>query len=125
LLANWAGVKMQRSQTPYEYIHRLSQVAPAQAAALERLGDIYVRDFWADPESTDHPRRTGETAELPGLWKPLQRAFFLYMLRHPYFLRLLPASLSGLLSSVLRRERSQKAAEVRVEEDVKMEEEPL
>jgi len=119
LLANWAGVRMQRSQTPYEYIHRLSQVAPAQAAALERLGDIYVRDLWADPESTDHPLRTGETAELPGLWKSLQRAFFVYMLQHPYFLRLLPASLSGLLGSVLRRERSQKAAEVKVEEDVK------
>lgn len=125
LLANWAGVRMQRSQTPYEYIQKLSQVAPAQAAALERFGDIYVRDFWADPESTDHPRRTGETAELPGLWKSLQRAFFVYMLRHPYFLRLLPAGLLRLVGSLLRRGHSQEAAEVRVEEDLKAEEEPL
>lgn len=108
LLANWAGITLQRSQTPYEYISTLAAVAPEQAPALERLGDIYVRDLWADPASIEHPRRTGETEELPALWKHLQPAFFLYVARHPYFLRWLPARLSSLLRTRLTRLRAQR-----------------
>jgi transglutaminase-like putative cysteine protease len=121
LLANWAGVGIQDSQTPYESIHALSNLAPAQAPTLERFGDIYVRDLWAAPESTDHPRHTGETGELPGLWNRLQPAFFMYVLRHPHFLRSLSEGLLSSLSSILRRERSLRSGEVKVEEDLKLE----
>src|SRR2546423_1768284 len=86
LLASWAGISLRRSQTPYEYVHALSEVVPEQAVTIERLGDIYVRDRWADPSSSEHPRRTGEVKELPGIWKILQPRLFLYVLRHPHFL---------------------------------------
>lgn len=100
LLANWAGVPRQRSQTPYEYIHTLIELNPEQATTLERFGDIYVRDLWADPASKEHPRRSGETRELPDLWQRLQRTFFIYLLRHPYFLGWLPLRLWSLLGRV-------------------------
>lgn len=103
VLANWAGISLSRSQTPYEYIHALSQVAPDEAMTLERLGDIYVRDVWADPASREHPRRTGEVNELPDLWKGLQPHLFLYVLRHPYFLRRLPARIGSFINSRRRR----------------------
>jgi hypothetical protein len=98
MLANWAGISIQRSQTPYEYIHALSQETPDQAVTLERLGDIYVRDRWADPNSTDHPHRTGEIEELPGIWKQLQPRLFLHVLRHPHFLRWLPIQISRFIT---------------------------
>jgi Transglutaminase-like superfamily len=115
LLANWAGITLRRSQTPYEYISTLAAVAPEQAPALERLGNIYVRDLWADPASNEHPRRTGETDELPGLWKRLQPALFLYVARHPYFLRWLPARLSGLLRTRLTRLSARQRSKPEVE----------
>jgi transglutaminase-like putative cysteine protease len=87
LLASWAGIKLQPSQTPYEYVHELAEVAPKDSELIERLGDIYVRERWADPESEEHPRRKGELGELPGLWSRLQPRLFLYVLRHPHFLR--------------------------------------
>jgi len=87
ILANWAGISIQPSQTPYEYLHTLSEATPDQAITLERLGDIYVRERWADPASPEHPQRTGETQELPGLWRILQPRLFLYLLQHPHFLR--------------------------------------
>jgi hypothetical protein len=95
LLANWAGISIQRSQTPYEYVHALADAAPDQAVTLERLGDIYVRDRWADPSTEEHPRRSGEIRELPSLWKRLQPRLFLYVLRHPHFLKWLPGSIGG------------------------------
>lgn len=104
ILANWAGISIERSKTPYEYLGALATVAPEQSVAIERLGDIYVRDLWADPASSEHPRRTGEMDELPGLWKLLQPRLFFYVLRHPYFLRWLPERVLGLLS----RRRSRK-----------------
>lgn len=115
LLANWAGVTLQRSQTPYEYIRTLAAVAPEQAVTLERLGDIYVRDLWADPASMEHPRRSGETQELPTLWKRLQPAFFLYAMRHPYFLRWLPERVGSLLSNRLAQLRARRDSQ---EEDL-------
>jgi transglutaminase-like putative cysteine protease len=118
LLANWAGVSIQRSLTPYEYLSKLAVIAPEQTTTLERLGDIYVRDLWADPSSTEHPRHSGETQELPALWKRLQPVFFLYVVRHPYFLRWLPASFSNLLGSIVKRRRSQHTSDVKVEVDL-------
>jgi hypothetical protein len=118
LLANWAGVSIQRSLTPYEYLSKLATIAPEQTTSLERLGDIYVRDLWADPADGEHPRRTGETQELPALWKRLQPFFFLYVVRHPYFLRWLPASFSNLLSNVGKLKRSQHTSDVKVEVDL-------
>jgi hypothetical protein len=84
----------------------LATVTPQDAEILERLGDIYVRDHWADPQSKDHPQRTGEMNELPGLWKRLQPHLFLYVLRHPYFLRWLPQRISTVLSSLRSRRRA-------------------
>jgi Transglutaminase-like superfamily/TgpA N-terminal domain/Domain of unknown function (DUF4129) len=95
-LANWAGISIKPSQTPYEYMQTLAEATPQEAMTLERLGDIYVRDRWADPASAEHPRRTGEIAELPGMWKRLQPRLFLHVLRHPHFLRWLPQQLSAL-----------------------------
>jgi transglutaminase superfamily protein/transglutaminase TgpA-like protein/uncharacterized protein DUF4129 len=96
-LANWAGISIKPSQTPYEYMQTLAEATPQEAMTLERLGDIYVRDRWADPASAEHPRSTGEIAELPGMWKRLQPRLFLHVLRHPHFLRWLPKQLSALV----------------------------
>ncbi len=94
MLAEWAGVKKRSSQTPYEYFQELSVTtlpASDDALALERLGDIYVRDRWADPESEEHPGHRGEFAELVLLWRRLQPRLFFYVLRHPFFLLKVPA----------------------------------
>ncbi len=90
VLANWAGLSPRRSQTPYEYAHALAAAVPEQAVTIERLGDLYVRDRWADPSSTEHPRRNGEIDEIPRIWKVLQPRLFIYLARHPHFLRWLP-----------------------------------
>jgi transglutaminase-like putative cysteine protease len=90
LIANWAGVSLQTSLTPYEYVEGLSVVAPQEAVTLQRLGDIYVRELWADPRSADHPERTGEINEMQGLWTHLQPRLFLYLMRHPSFLYAMP-----------------------------------
>jgi len=91
LLANWAGIDLRLSQTPYEYAHALAAAAPAEAVTIERLSDIYVREIWADPHSPEHPRRSGEIGEMESLWQRLQPRLFLYVLRHPSFLLALPA----------------------------------
>ncbi len=96
-LANWAGIALKPSQTPYEYMQTLAEAAPSEAITLERLGDIYVRDRWADPNSAEHPRRTGEITQLPEIWKYLQPRLFVHVLRHPYFLRWLPQHVSVLI----------------------------
>jgi hypothetical protein len=70
---------------------------------LERLGDIYVRDRWADPTDAEHPRRTGEIVEIPDMWKRLQPRLFLYVLRHPHFLRWLPQQFSAFVRKVWPR----------------------
>jgi hypothetical protein len=111
LLADWAGIEIHRSQTPYEYLHDLAETTPGDAATLERLGDIYVRDLWADPASEEHPRRTGEVNELLSMWKRLQPHLFLYMLRHPHFIRWLPMRLWSLAISTWRRYRPRRLEE--------------
>ncbi len=78
-------------------MHKLAEAAPDEAVTLERLGDIYVRGRWADPASAEHPRLTGEIAELPDMWKRLQPPLFLHLLRHPHFLRWIPERLSDFI----------------------------
>lgn len=121
MLANWAGIAIKPSQTPYEYMQTLAEATPQEAVTLERLGDIYVRDRWADPASQEHPRRTGEIAELPGMWKRLQPRLLLHVLRHPYFLRWLPQQLSALV----RKARPRRSTREHPQKDVYiLEEEP-
>lgn len=112
MLAGWAGIEMKRSQTPYEYMQELALSTPHEAETLERLGDIYVRDRWADPSSSDHPRRSGEIEQLPALWKRLQPQLFLYVLRHPHFLRWLPQTVGQSLSSFRQRRRAKRVPDV-------------
>jgi transglutaminase-like putative cysteine protease len=114
VLANWAGVELRLSQTPYEYLHDLSVATPQYADSLERFGNIYVRERWADPQSPEHPERTGEVNELRTLWQKLQPALFLYVLRHPRFLRRIPAKLSRFLTSM----HVQRKKHIDVEDDV-------
>ncbi len=121
-LANWAGISIKPSQTPYEYMQTLAEAAPGEAIILERLGDLYVRDRWADPTSTEHPHRTGEMAELPNMWKILQPRLFLQVLRHPYFLRWLLQQVSVISRKAWPRRTNGELAE---EEDIYISEEEL
>ncbi|MHB8600159.1 MAG: transglutaminase TgpA family protein [Ktedonobacteraceae bacterium] len=109
MLAAWAGISLERSQTPYEYIGSVAEVTPQDATALQRFGDIYVRDLWADPGSADHPRRNGEVNELPSLWKKIQPHLFWYVIRHPRFLRYIPARFMGVLRQTRARRRAKRA----------------
>ncbi|HLX40015.1 MAG TPA: transglutaminase domain-containing protein, partial [Ktedonobacteraceae bacterium] len=109
LLAAWAGISLERSQTPYEYIGTVAEVTPQDATALQRFGDIYVREIWADPRSEDHPRRTGEVNELPTLWKHIQPHLFWYVIRHPKFLRYIPDRALGFLRQSRARQRARHA----------------
>ncbi|HVB73580.1 MAG TPA: transglutaminaseTgpA domain-containing protein [Ktedonobacteraceae bacterium] len=97
VLAKWAGIAPRRSQTPYEYAHALAEAVPEQAVTIERLGDIYVRDRWADPASPEHPRQSGEVHEIARIWKILQPRLFIYLARHPHFLRWLPARVGAYI----------------------------
>lgn len=109
MLANWAGLSPRRSQTPYEYAHVLSEAVPEQAVTIERLGDLYVRDRWADPASAEHPLHSGEIDEIPRIWKVLQPHLFIYLARHPHFLRWLPNKAGTFISkrwSSRRKRRS-------------------
>lgn len=109
VLANWAGLSPRRWQTPYEYARVLAEAVPDQAVTIERLGDIYVRERWADPVSPEHPRSSGEINEIPHIWKALQPRLFLYLARHPHFLRWLPNKIGGFISRrrASRRRRRQ------------------
>lgn len=118
VLAAWAGVSGKRSQTPHEYMLALSAAVPEDAVTLERLGDIYARERWADPESPEHPNRSGEASELLGLWKPLQRTLALYALRHPHFLRKWPAGFGALTRHLFFRRTRRSTSTVVVEEDL-------
>ncbi len=109
LLAEWAGISLERSQTPYEYIGTVAEITPQDATALRRFGDIYVREIWADPESADHPRRSGEVNELPSLWKNIQPHLFWYVIRHPRFLRYIPARVTTILRQSRARRRARRA----------------
>jgi len=108
LLANWAGIQLRPSQTPYEYVQGVAAYTPQDALVLERLGDIYVRDKWANPESSEHPLRSGEIDELPSLWRRVQPHLFLYVLRHPSFLRWVPQRIGAFVVKLWRRRRMRK-----------------
>ncbi len=108
VLANWAGIKLRPSQTPYEYMQDLATVTPKDSELIERLGDIYVRERWADPESEEHPRRKGELSELPGMWSRLQPRLFFYVLRHPHFLRSIPLRVGNFFSAWRARHRRER-----------------
>ena len=114
LLAEWAGISLERSQTPYEYIGAIAEITPQDATALRRFGDIYVREIWADPKSEDHPRRSGEVDELPSLWKNIQPHLFWYVIRHPRFLRYVPSR----VMTILRQSRAQRRARRAFDEDL-------
>jgi hypothetical protein len=111
VLASWAGIEQRPSQTPYEYLHGLTQATPDEAITLERLGDIYVRERWADPNGVDHPSRNGEMQELRTLWQRLQPRLFRYVVRHPYFLRQLPRHISTFLADRRKRRRAKRLAD--------------
>jgi hypothetical protein len=111
ILANWAGIKLKPAQTPSEYMQELAVIVPTEAATIERLGDIYVRERWADPQGKEHPHRSGEVNELHGLWKRLQPRLFFYVLRHPHFLRWLPERMWGFVSSFWMRRRARRLSE--------------
>ena len=98
LLANWAGLSTRRSQTPYEYAQALAEAVPEQSVTIERLGDLYVRERWANPASPEHPRSSGEIEEIPRIWKALQPRLFMYLARHPHFLRWLPNKVGSFMS---------------------------
>lgn len=108
LLTDWAGIQLKPSQTPYEYIQGVAASTPQDALVLERLGDIYVRDKWANPESPEHPLRSGEIHELPSLWRRIQPHLFLYVLRHPSFLRWLPRRIGKFAATLRKRRRLRK-----------------
>jgi transglutaminase-like putative cysteine protease len=117
LLASWAGLSNKRSQTPAEYVQELSLIDPGEAVVFERLGDIYVRERWADPASSDHPSRTGEFGEVEGLWKTLQPRLMLYVLRHPHFLKDIPDRLVHLPHGFFRRPQ-RRSSTIAVEEHI-------
>ncbi len=106
VLAQGAGIPLRPWQTPYEYLESLKTStfsSQDDAMALERLGDIYVRERWADPVSQEHSLRTGEVNELSAIWKRLQPHLLLYMLRHPRFLHDLPARVQRVFGCLRRR----------------------
>jgi Transglutaminase-like superfamily/TgpA N-terminal domain len=111
ILANWAGIPLQYSQTPHEYIRAITVVAPDEATTLERFEDIYVRELWASPTSAEHPRNTGEVNELPSLWQRLQPRLFFYAIKHPYVLRVLPSRFLKLMRQLLAQRRARRAVE--------------
>jgi Transglutaminase-like superfamily/Domain of unknown function (DUF4129) len=111
VLAGWAGIRLRPSQTPYEYTRDLAKATSLEADALARLGDIYVRSQWADPGSKEHPRNSGEMAELTHLWRYLQPRMFFYVLRHPHFLCWLPEKIIHQASSLWKRRRRRRSIE--------------
>ncbi|HEY0756699.1 MAG TPA: transglutaminase domain-containing protein [Ktedonobacteraceae bacterium] len=118
LLAGWAGLASRRWQTPREYMLSLSTVVPDDAVVLERLGDIYTRECWADRDGPDHPDKTGETDEVPGIWKALQPRMMLYVLRHPRFLRTVPVLFGNLLRRPFIRRTRPGTSTVVIEERI-------
>lgn len=111
ILANWAGIPLKYSQTPNEFVKTLAIAAPGETAALEHFGDIYTRELWANPDSADHPRNSGEINELSRLWQRLQPRFFFYMLKHPYVLAVLPRRAWKSVRQLWVKRRARRALE--------------
>ncbi|TMC98523.1 MAG: transglutaminase domain-containing protein [Chloroflexi bacterium] len=111
ILANWAGIPLQYSQTPHEYIQSIAVAAPDEAPTLHRFEDIYVRELWASPDSTEHPLNTGEVRDLPALWQRLQPRLFLYAVKHPRVLMTLPNRTWKSLLRLRAKRRARRALE--------------
>ena len=111
ILANWAGIPLKYSQTPNEFVKTLAIAAPGETATLEHFGDIYTRELWANPDSADHPRNSGEINELSRLWQRLQPRFFFYMLKHPYVLAVLPRRAWKSVRQLWVKRRARRALE--------------
>jgi hypothetical protein len=118
VLASWAGIASKRSQTPREYMLSLAAVAPEDAVTFERLGDIYARTRWADQNGPDHPDQTGESNEVPTLWRSLQPRLMRYVLRHPHFLRYVPSRVGSWLRRPFARRSQPSASTVVIEENI-------
>ncbi|MGH2508793.1 MAG: DUF4129 domain-containing transglutaminase family protein, partial [Ktedonobacteraceae bacterium] len=116
VMAGWAGLTNRRSQTPHEYMQTLAVVAPSEAVTFERLGEIYARERWADPQSSEHPNRSGEIGEVPSLWKSLQPQLTRYVLRHPHFLKQVPRLLGNVTRRLSMRRARRNASLVVVED---------
>lgn len=116
ILAGWAGLTKQRAQTPHEYMQTLAVVAPSEAVTFERLGDIYARERWADPQSAEHPNRSGESGEVPSLWKSLQPLLTRYVLYHPHFLKKLPGFFGKMVRGFFTKEVRRSTSVVVVED---------
>ncbi|GCF07880.1 DUF4129 domain-containing transglutaminase family protein [Dictyobacter arantiisoli] len=107
LLAGWAGIRRQSSQTPYEYVQQLSSTVTYlrdDAQLLEQLADVYVRERWSDPNSSDYLQHSGEIHELPALWRQIRLHLFAYLLRHPVFLRWIPDRMIVLLKRMRKKQ---------------------
>jgi hypothetical protein len=87
----------------------LAVATPEETTTLDRFGDIYVRELWANPDSPEPPRNSGEINELPRLWQHLQPRLFLYMLRHPHVLFILPNRAWKSLSQSWAKRRARRA----------------
>ncbi|GHO84200.1 DUF4129 domain-containing transglutaminase family protein [Dictyobacter formicarum] len=110
-LAEWAGFQHQSSQTPYEYLHSLAGsvlTSKEDVQALERLGNIFVRERWAEPGSAEHPQLSGENNELPAMWKRLRVRLFFYVARHPRFLRRVPDAIARQYKRLQKRRQKRK-----------------
>jgi transglutaminase-like putative cysteine protease len=116
ILAGWAGIRSKRWQTPREYMLALARVAPDDAVTFERLGDIYSRERWANPHSSEHPDQSQESSELPSLWQPVQRRLMIYALRHPHFLKELLTGFGSKTHHLFFRRTHRSASTVVVEE---------
>ncbi|TMC38859.1 MAG: DUF4129 domain-containing protein [Chloroflexi bacterium] len=99
------------SQTPHEYIQSIAVAAPDEAPTLQRFEDIYVRELWASPDSTEHPLNTGEVRDLPALWQRLQPRLFLYVVKHPRVLMTLPNRTWKSLLRLRAKRRARRALE--------------
>ncbi|GHO42989.1 transglutaminase domain-containing protein [Ktedonospora formicarum] len=108
LLAGWAGIQLRPALTPNEYMATLAEAASVESETLKRLGDIYTRERWASPEDKEHPGCNGDLEDVPGLWRKLQPRLFLYLARHPYFLRWGPRRLAYLWQSYKQQRKQQK-----------------
>ncbi len=72
LFATWAGCPSHPSQRPHEYMARLLPLMEQAKVPLERMCDLYARERWAHPASSEHPQATGEWREVPALWVQLR-----------------------------------------------------
>ncbi len=69
-VASWAGMPPRGWQTPYEYSSMLIRHVPYEAAPLQRLTELFVRERWAAPHEVPY---VPEEDDLERLWPHLRR----------------------------------------------------